>query len=63
MLFFTLAPRQGDVFQFSVDITKNFDNIEDGIKEYESKINKFNEYRSGWEANLKNFGHLFSETL
>ncbi|AAU07505.1 MULTISPECIES: hypothetical protein [Borreliella] len=61
--FFTLAPRQGDVFQFSVDIAKNFDNIEDGIKEYESKINKFNEYRSGWEANLKNFGHLFSEIL
>ncbi|AYE36506.1 hypothetical protein DB313_03425 [Borrelia turcica IST7] len=57
--FFTLAPRQGDIVQCSIDINKNFSNIEEGIKEYELKINKLGELKLEWEKNLKNFEHLF----
>ncbi|BCR22064.1 hypothetical protein [Borrelia sp. HM] len=57
--FFSLSPRQGDIIQFSIDINKNFNNIEDGIKEYELKINKLNELKLDWEQNLKIFDHLF----
>ncbi|AAX17971.1 hypothetical protein [Borrelia turicatae] len=57
--FFSLSPRQGDIIQFSVDVNKNFNNIEDGIKEYELKINRFNDFKLDWEKSLKNFEHLF----
>ncbi|QFP41716.1 hypothetical protein F9Y90_00990 [Borrelia miyamotoi] len=57
--FFSLSPRQGDIIQFAIDINKNFNNIEDGIKEYELKINRFNDLKLDWEKNLKNFDHLF----
>ncbi|BCR21246.1 hypothetical protein [Borrelia miyamotoi] len=57
--FFSLSPRQGDIIQFAIDINKNFNNIEDGIKEYKLKINKFNDLKLDWEKNLKNFDHLF----
>ena len=57
--FFTLAPRQGDIVQCSIDINKSFSNIEEGIKEYELKINKLGELKLEWEKNLKNFEHLF----
>ncbi|AHH12677.1 Hypothetical protein BHO_0050100 [Borrelia hermsii YBT] len=57
--FFSLSPRQGDIIQFAVDINKNFNNIEDGIKEYELKINRLNDLKLDWEKSLKNFEHLF----
>ncbi|WP_445436100.1 hypothetical protein [Candidatus Borreliella tachyglossi] len=57
--FFTLAPRQGDIVQFSVDMNKNFGNIEEGIKEYELKINRLSDLNLEWKKNLKSFEHLF----
>ncbi|WP_024653394.1 hypothetical protein [Borrelia persica] len=57
--FFTLSPRQGDIIQFAVDINKNFSSLEEGIKEYELKIDKFNELKLDWEKTLKNFEQLF----
>ncbi|UPA12304.1 hypothetical protein [Borrelia venezuelensis] len=57
--FFSLSPRQGDIIQFSVDVNKNFNSIEDGIKEYELKINRLNDFKLDWEKSLKNFEHLF----
>ncbi|AHH08623.1 hypothetical protein baBA2_000648 [Borrelia anserina] len=58
--FFSLSPRQGDIIQFSIDINKSFNNIEDGIKEYELKIDRFNKLKLDWERSLKDFEHLFA---
>ncbi|QMU99408.1 hypothetical protein F0310_03240 [Borrelia sp. A-FGy1] len=58
--FFTLAPRQGDIIQCSIDINKSFSNVEEGIREYEIKVNKLGELKLKWEKSLKNFEHLFA---
>ncbi|UGQ16313.1 hypothetical protein [Borrelia sp. RT5S] len=57
--FFTLAPRQGDIVQCSIDINKNFTNLEEGIREYELKISKLENFKLECEKNLKKFEHLF----
>ncbi|UER67805.1 hypothetical protein LKV13_03340 [Borrelia sp. BU AG58] len=61
--FFTLAPRQGDIVQCSIDINKSFVNFEEGIKEYELKINRLKNFKLECEKNLKKFGHLFGYTF